>query len=670
MAIKNLPASSSAPHAAFNMRRKLFPALLATTIAGQAYGLEFQLGEVEGRFDSQLSVGASWRVNDADNDLISQPNGGSGSGSGSFDDGTQNFKQGDTFSRTLKGFHELSLDYRNFGARISGKYWADFELMNGKRGHGNTVNGYSSNDQLDDSGFNDYAKFSGAEILDAYVYGYFDVGNMPLDVRVGRQVINWGESTFIQGGLNSINPLDVSAFRRPGAEVKEALLPSTMAFASLGVTDNLSIEGFYQFGWDQTVEEGCGTYFSANDFASEGCDGIRINAAAFGLNSADSTYYNSLSSVAPWVLTGTNPVVKRNSDGVREGSDDGQFGLAARYFSESAHNTEFGFYFSKYNSRLPIVSGIKTPVSDLAAVQASIAPVIPSIQASVQSAVAQQYLANGIDVSTTSDANILAAYSADVAENVNSSVSQLVGLSASLNSEYFTEYPDDIKMLGFSWNTNLGEVAWSGEISHKRDVPIQMNGPMLVAAMLTLGSDADNPASSIVASTPSGGTIHGYEAFNVTQVQTTFIKTINNIMGASRMALVGELGWTHIHNFDEGRNAIKYGRSGVFGYTSSDDDGFVTQDSFGYVVRSSLSYPNAFSGVNLTPQVSFKHGVKGYGPQPGATFSEGQKSLNLSLTADYLERYSAQLSYTNFFGGKYNELEDRDFISLSASVAF
>lgn len=653
MAIKTLPASSSAPHAVSNMRRKLFPALLATTIAGQAYGLEFQLGEVEGRFDSQLSVGASWRLNDADNDLISQPNGGSGSGSGSFDDGTQNFKQGDTFSRTLKGFHELSLDYRNFGARISGKYWADFELMNGKRGHGNTINGYSSNDQLDDSGFNDYAKFSGAEILDAYVYGYFDVGNMPLDVRVGRQVINWGESTFIQGGLNSINPLDVSAFRRPGAEVKEALLPSTMAFASLGVTDNLSIEGFYQFGWDQTVEEGCGTYFSANDFASEGCNGIRINSGA--LNAVnDSTYYNQLGLTSPWSLTGISPVVERNSDGVREGSDNDQFGLAARYFSESMNNTEFGFYFSKYNSRLPIVSGVKTNLvpTDLAA---SVTPAITSL-------VTQQFANSGADVTNPT---VQAQIQATVAANVSA-----VANTAPLNSEYFTEYPDDIKMIGVSWNTNLGDVAWSGEVSHKRDVPIQMNGPMLVSAMLTLGTDPSNPASGIVAATPYGGVIHGYEEFNVTQAQTTFIKTINNVMGASRMALVGELGWTHIHNFDEGRNAIKYGRSGVFGYTSSDDDGFVTQDSFGYVVRSSLSYPNAFSGVNLTPQVSFKHGVKGYGPQPGATFSEGQKSLNLSLTADYLERYSAQLSYTNFFGGKYNELEDRDFISLSASVAF
>jgi hypothetical protein len=655
MAIKITP-TRGVKSASIGMRQ-LLPTLIAATMASQAHALEFSLGEVEGRFDSQISMGASWRLNDPDSDLISSANGGTGVGSGSFDDGNQNFKQGDAFSKTFKGIHELTLDYQNVGLLVRGKYWADFELNSGKRAHGNTVNGYQSGDALDDDGFNDYAKFTGAEILDAYVYGYFDVGSMPVDVRLGRQVINWGESTFIQGGLNSINAYDVSAFRRPGAEVKEALLPANQAFASIGLTDNLSLEAFYQFTWEQTVEEGCGTYFSVNDFAAEGCDGIRIG----NLNVPDATYYNTLSTdmTQPWLLTGTDVVVRRNEDGVREGSDDGQFGLAARYFSESLNNTEFGFYFARYNSRLPVVSGIKTPVADLNQVQTAISPAIPAIRA----ATIQSLAAAGVDVTDPNNTALIQS-------SVLNAVSQVVGLSSSLNSEYFTEYPDDIKMIGVSWNTNLGDVAWSGEVSHKWDAPLQMNGPMLVESMLTLGTAAGNPANTLVQNTAFGGTIQGYDTFDITQVQSTFIKTVNNVMGASRLALVGELGWTHIHDFDEGSNAIKYGRSGVYGYSSTDDDGFVTQDSVGYVLRTSLYYPSAFAGVNLTPTVSFKHGVYGYGPQPGATFSEGQKSLNLSLTADYLERYSVQLSYTNFFGGKYNELEDRDYISLSASVAF
>jgi hypothetical protein len=142
------------------------------------------------------------------------------------------------------------------------------------------------------------------------------------------------------------------------------------------------------------------------------------------------------------------------------------------------------------------------------------------------------------------------------------------------------------------------------------------------------------------------------------------------VLGASRLALIGEIAWTHVHSLDEGANALKYGRAGAFGYTAGDTEGFVTENSWGYVLRANLNYPDAFSGVNLTPQISFKHGVEGYGPQPGAAFNEGEKSISLSLTADYLNQYSVQLAYTDFFGGDFNALDDRDFISLSASVSF
>jgi hypothetical protein len=67
-------------------------------------------------------------------------------------------------------------------------------------------------------------------------------------VRLGKQVVSWGESTFIGGGINSINPIDVSAFRRPGAEIKEGLIPVNMFYVSQSLTDNLSAEGFYQIG--------------------------------------------------------------------------------------------------------------------------------------------------------------------------------------------------------------------------------------------------------------------------------------------------------------------------------------------------------------------------------------------------------------------------------------
>ncbi|WP_432470896.1 DUF1302 domain-containing protein [Amphritea sp. HPY] len=584
------------------LARSVAYGILATTLATPAFAVEFNLGEIEGRFDSQLSIGTSIRMDDASPSLISQANGGTSAGSGSYDDANLNFEDGDAFSTVFKGVHDLQLNYQNYGAFVRGKYWYDFELEDGNRPHGHAPNGYQAGAGLDDSDFNDFAQFSGAEILDAYVFGEFDINDQPLDVRLGRQVLNWGESTFIQGGINVVNPFDVNAFRRAGAEVKEGLLPVNMAFASLGLTDNLNIEGFYQLEWEPTAIDGCGTYFSSNDFGAEGCDGIRIRSTLIAPTlQADAPYFDTASGLF---------VINRHADGRREADDDGQFGLAFRYFAEELNNTEFGLYFAKYHSRLPISSGVK-------------------------------YTAGGVPGVFT--------------------------------SEYYIEYPEDIKMAGLSFNTNLGSVAWSGEISHKQDVPVQVNGSLLVSAILTsgLGSSSGNAAAdALVAAAASGEEVQGYTAFDITQVQTSFLQFFDNVMGASRLTVIGELGWTHINSFDEDANALKYGRHGTFGYASGETEGFVTADSYGYVVRANLAYSDVFAGVNLKPEVSFKHGLSGYGPQPGAAFNEDEKTLSLSLTADYLNQYSVQLAYTDFFGGDFNALDDRDFLSLSASVSF
>lgn len=585
--------------------------IISSALALPASAVEFNIGEIEGRFDSQLSIGSSWRVGDPSGDLVSVPNGGNSAGSGSYDDGTQNYAAGDAFSTVFKGVHDLELTKDNIGAFVRGKYWYDYAQSEGQVNHGHIPNGYQSGASLDDSDFNDYAKFSGAEILDAYVFGEFEIADKPLDVRLGRQVVNWGESVFIQGGINVINPFDVSAFRRAGAEVKEGLLPVNMAFASLGLTDNLSVEGFYQLEWEKTAIDGCGTYFSTNDFTAEGCDGIRVvsnaNATLAALTAnGDAIYFNNYAGPSPT----PDIVVNRAADGIRDADDSGQFGVAFRYFAEELNSTEFGLYLARYHSRLPIISGVKT--------------------------------------------------------------TNPVGLGP-FESQYFIEYPEDIEMIGVSFSTNIGDVAWSGEISHKTDVPIQLNGPMLVASMLSLGTAAGNPANGVVV--PVGGAglgsdIQGYTAFDITQVQTSFIKYVDQVMGASRLTLIGELGWTHIHDFDESADALKYGRNGIFGYASGDNDGFVTQNSYGYVARANLTYSDVFAGVNLKPEVSLKHGLEGYGPQPGAAFNEGEKTLSLSLTADYLNQYQVQVGYTNFFGGDFNPIKDRDFVSISASVSF
>ena len=93
---------------------------------------------------------------------------------------------------------------------------------------------------------------------------------MGMDVRIGRQVLSLGESTFIPNGVNVVNSANLSKLRTPGAELKEALLPVNLVKASIGVTPTVTIEPFWLLEFRRNELEPAGTYFSTNDFASRG----------------------------------------------------------------------------------------------------------------------------------------------------------------------------------------------------------------------------------------------------------------------------------------------------------------------------------------------------------------------------------------------------------------
>ena len=94
----------------------------ASSLAAPAFAVSFNIGEIEGQFDSSLSVGASWSTASPNKNLIGVNNGGHGLSQTS-DDGHLNFKKGETFSKIFKGLHDLELKYGDTGVFIRGKYW-------------------------------------------------------------------------------------------------------------------------------------------------------------------------------------------------------------------------------------------------------------------------------------------------------------------------------------------------------------------------------------------------------------------------------------------------------------------------------------------------------------------------------------------------------------------
>ena len=97
---------------------------------------------------------------------------------------------------------------------------------------------------------------------------------------------------------------------------------------------------------------------------------------------------------------------------------------------------------------------------------------------------------------------------------------------------------------------------------------------------------------------------------------------------------------------------------------------FVTEDSWGYRARVVFNYSDVFAGVNLSPSISWAHDVDGYSPANASGFIEDRKALSLALTADYLNTYTASISYTRFGDGNYNITKDRDFVAASLGISF
>ncbi|WP_416365068.1 DUF1302 domain-containing protein [Pseudomonas sp. NFX183] len=591
------------------MRAIFMPQALAAAVAlgccAQAQAVSFNIGEIEGQFDSSLSVGASWGMRDADKKLVGIPNGGTGQAS-TGDDGRLNFKKGETFSKIFKGIHDLELKYGDSGVFVRGKYWYDFELQDEDREFKQISNNHR------DEG----ARSSGYELLDAFVYHNYSIGDLPGNVRVGKQVVSWGESTFIGNSINSINPIDVSAFRRPGAEIKEGLIPVNMLFASQSLTNQLSVEGFYQLNWENTVVDNCGTFFG-NDVVAHGCNNnytvgspaiapLQPVAAAFGQG---------------FQVTREGVVVQRAKD--REARDGGQFGAALRWLGD---DTEYGLYFMNYHSRTPTVGTI-TANTNLATI------------------------------------GRIAATANAIAPGSGSGLAQSTMLG---RGQYYLDYPEDIRLYGASFSTTLPTgTAWTGEISYRPNAPVQLNTTDLTLALVNpIAGQTASPIRSSFGSDNSG-----YRRKEITQIQSTMTQFFDQVLGAERLTLVGEAAYVHVGGL-EAKTKLRYGRDSVYGAYGfgGDTDGFVTANSWGYRARAILDYNNVFAGVNLKPNLSWSHDVSGYGPN--GIFNEGAKAISVGVDADYRNTYTASLSYTDFFGGDYNTLTDRDFIALSFGVNF
>ena len=688
--------------------------------------IEFGDGEFQGSLDTTISHGLTFRVERRNPELAGKTNS---------NDGNLNYDRG-VVSNASKFTTDLDIGTGNFGAFVRATGFIDFENQNGER----------ERTPLSEDAKERVGK--DIELLDAYVTSTFDVGNTIIDARIGRHVLNWGESTFIPNGINAINPFDVSKLRRPGSELREALLPVWMASVAVAPTDNLSVEAFYQFDWEETEIDPVGSYYSVTDYVGPGAREAVVSdvAEAFAEDVTEADRRSGFGPLTPAInadlagnvlvhpqlgaipmplppLASPDPdfaSVLRGPD--RSPDDAGQWGVALRYLAEELNDTEFGFYAMNYHSRLPFVGAqTSSPQAVQGALAAANAVSAPGSQtrAAIRHLTAETIrtaVMGAVELGLIDRADAEAAIASRIEDEIEQgAVDEAVGFVAGAlaidryadrtnrSGEYFLEYPEDIRLLGVSFNTALGTSGWAlqGEYSLRPDAPLQRaertvltEGLSPVITALGMAACASDPSMEDCPRNPANGQplppqffqdslnthvgtyrprkVQGYVERDVSQIQATATRVFGPVFGADGLVFLTEAALMHVHGMpDKDVEPLESPAGGVTSARATEDSEQPDADatSWGYRVAARLDYNNAIGSVNLFPYAQFLHDVNGNSPAPSGPFVEGRTALTIGLRADYLSRWQADIGYTRYAGDG-NDLSDRDFVSVSVKYSF
>ncbi len=275
------------------------------------------------------------------------------------DDGNRNFAKWDLFHNRLASFGELQLKRDNYGLAFSGDaFYDDVYAHKNANTSPDTVNKTGDVNRFT----SDARRYDGRRIrlLDAYGYADFaPTEDIALNVRLGQQVVAFGESLFLRGMALSSGRADATRASVPGAEIKELLLPINQLGFSMGFGGGLTVLGYYQLQFKPTELFPAGdflspvdllgpggkfAYGSINPAGSGGCPGLFGSAAIENATCGNPASGGLLN--APRTIN-----VQRGPDILP--SDWGQWGMGFKYPITTV--TTLGLYHLRYADSNPTV---------------------------------------------------------------------------------------------------------------------------------------------------------------------------------------------------------------------------------------------------------------------------------------------------------------------------
>ncbi len=601
----------SAPR--FSKTRLAIAALMLA--APQAYALEWTYGDVNVGLDTKLSAGMAFRMEKRADNLVGVANGGSAFSTNG-DDGNLAYENGDVVSGLMKVTSDFTLTWKDYGifTRASA----------GWNGALDNKDFFDENDYGPTKQFGqdvrirkqkNVQKHIGhyADLLDAYAFTTQTVLGQAVALRVGQQVINWGESTFVQNGLNSILAVNANRLRAPGFDIEEVIIPSNNVWVSAGLGGGLNLEAFYQLRWERTIIDAAGSFWSTNDFA-----GIGGTAANLGFGRADENSRAFTPCSAPPVANNqcvpVGSVVPRDPD-VTPGND-GQYGAAIRGSIAALNEMEIALYGANYHSRLPVFSG-------------------------------KSRAGGGLTPSTT------ASYSVEYPEDIRLygiSFNTVLPFDLSIQGEYSYKQGqplqiDDVELL----------LAGLGAPSQINPVPGATLGGQYIR-----GWRRHEVSQGNIGLTRIFGPSQWLGSDQITALMEAAITHVHDLPEQSVLRYEGPGTFTP----GDARTAASQG-------LPQQKAGYATSTSWGYKLVARAEYNNVLNIVNLRPTLRFDHDVEGISPTPISNFVANRRQVTASLGFTYGQNLSGEMGYTTYFGGRQqNLLRDRDFLDVSLKYAF
>ncbi|NLP62635.1 DUF1302 domain-containing protein [Paraburkholderia sacchari] len=586
-----------------------------------AYGYEFTtgVGDMQGSWVTNLTAGAGIRLKNPSCSLIGDPNAeGCGAAAntnqwGFGDNGNLNYRKGQLYSTYVSATSELLLTMPSEGVKFMVRGTGMYDFLAKDTARTPLTSAAEAQAVYD------------AQLLDLWVEKDFTISDRPAHVRLGNQVINWGESAFAAGGINATNSLDIQKLLIPGTQLKQALRPAPMLSFAADLSHGFSTEDYYQFQWNGNRYPPVGTYWSITNSFGRGAEPLtlntnNLNAAGFsagtiaGPNSGNA---GTIAAINGGLVNGDFAGPPFNTIGVPVSTElpakyRPQFGVKFNYRPRTI-DANFAFYYENYTDKSPVISALPNGTAQFS------------------------FLQNR----------------------------QLFGVSA---------------------NFGLGEWAIGTELSYRPHDAVALSscfgagGPLDSNTNGVFGVDCQQWADKKKIQYDINGIL------SLTRSEYPFLKLIGADMavltteltwiyypGLSSSGVTRTVGGQAVTQVPAAGYLpwLNYG-SGV-GYPIAMAQG--TSSSVGATIDFNWTYDGSLiPGWQVTPGVTFSDALYGYTPTFSANYLQGAKSVNVYVLFNQNPAvWQAGINFTAFFGGHQTvgqPFADRNFVGMFATRNF